>query len=144
MRTIVFFRVYGIPILLALHLVIRILNNASTFNIFGSAVFLFSITMIAFLTDKRYLQKISIGSNRIHIAYMNNFLQSKTIEYDLEKIDDVKLTKRKKIAAIWPPELDIKDDGEWKNFLILSKEQYHEIQSMVSNDFRLLPRESQS
>ena len=137
MRTHVFLRVYGIPILLAFLLFIRITNGYSAFNIFGSAEFVFSITMLALLSDKRFLQKINIENDQIRISYINHFLQSKTIEYNLDKITEVKLSKRRNTAFVWPPHLDIKEEGEWKYFMILSKELYQEIQNLTQEQLNL-------
>ena len=137
MRTQVFLRVYGIPILLAFLLFIRIINSYSAFNIYISTLFVFSVTMLALLSDKRFIQKISIENDRMHISYINHFLQSKTIAYDLDKIAEVKLSKRRNTAFVWPPHLDLKEDGEWKYFMILSKELYQEIQNLTQEQLHL-------
>ena len=45
--------------------------------------------MLALLSDKRFLQKINIENDQIRINYINHFLHSKTIEYNLDKITEV-------------------------------------------------------
>ena len=135
MRLIVFLRVYLFPLILGVLLVIRIKIGISPFSIFTGALFVFAVTMVALLTDKRYVQKLVIDNDILRISYTNHFLQQKTIEFEISKITNVKLSKRRMIAPIWPPELDITYDGEWKNFFIISKELYNEVQERMSLRF---------
>lgn len=138
MKLIVFLRIYLFPLLLAVLFAIRINIGISPFSVFGGAVFVFAVTMVALLTDKRYVQKFVIDNDILRISYTNHFLQQKTIEFEISKITDLKLSKRRIIAPIWPPELNIIYDGEWKNFSILSKEIYAEVESQVSNRISLM------
>ena len=129
MKQVVFFRVYSIPILLGVFLIIRLSFGMTAFKIYGDSVFLFAVMASALLTDRRYVQSFSLNDDRLHITYIDQFLIRKTHVYRLEEIKSLRLNKRTKIAAMWPPFFSVRTEEDQKDYLIISKELYQNIRN---------------
>jgi hypothetical protein len=132
MKLTAFVRVYSIPILLAILLFVDLaFFDPAPFRIYGSTVFLISVLILAVLTDKRYIRTFTISGGRLNIEYVNQFLQARTDEYELDSIKKMQLTKRRNLL-LWPPQLYLTTDDQWREFSIISKELYDDISARLA------------
>ena len=133
MRLKVFLRIYGIPSVLAIILIISLSMDLPVFKTFIRLVFLGSILFSAMLNDTKYVQDLYVERERLVITYVNQFLKVKTIEIPKETISQIKFPKWIIFSGIWPPNLYVKVDGEWMIFSIFNKHQYHQIQAELAS-----------
>lgn len=132
MKLRVFIRVYGIPILLLIILLARLSLGMTTFSTFGKTLFFVSVAAAALLTDRRYVERFAIQGDRLVIISVNQFLQRKTDNFPLSEISDVKLSKRKSYALVWPPYFDFLIDSERRTYTVVSKNLYEHIQGQLA------------
>ncbi|HYE55550.1 MAG TPA: hypothetical protein VD996_11925 [Chitinophagaceae bacterium] len=133
MKLYVFARVYSLPILLLISLLIRIQAGATPFQILATSVLVVAAFMLAVLTDKRYVRTFTVGDNRIIITYLTQFLQLRTTELERSAIAEIKLSKRRALSGLWLPLFSVKVDDEWIDFSILTKELYEDIHRHVDS-----------
>ncbi|HEY0068239.1 MAG TPA: hypothetical protein VGB46_12770 [Flavisolibacter sp.] len=135
MKLQVFLRSFGLPILFVIFLVISFLIGMSTFSAFMHTALAFCLIMSRLLVDDRYVDTFVIRSGRVFITYYTQFLKLKSLECAVSDLNDVKLSRRMSIAAIWSPKLDFKADGDWFSFYIVDRQRYNEIQQQLSSVF---------
>ena len=128
MKLRVFLRVYTIPILLVILLLVR-LQALTAFRTYTEIAFIISASLVILLSENKYIETFSVGTDRITVKYLTQFLQTRFIEFEQSQISEVKLSKRRQLPPIWSPVLYIKTNGEWTWFFILTKELYNEVQN---------------
>lgn len=126
-------RIYGIPVILAIILILSLSWDVPLFKTFIRFIFLGSILFSAMLNDSKYVQDLTVENDRLVITYVTQFLKIKTIEIPRDKISQVKLPKWIIFSGIWPPALYLKIDGDWMIFSILDKHKYNQIQSELAS-----------
>ena len=131
MKQKVFLYSYGAPILLLLIVFIRAQMGATTFGVVSSFLFFLSIFFLSLLNDKRYLQHWSINEERVSLTYMNQFFQVKTIERARADLSYLQLSKRAWYSVIWPSQLHLKTEEEYKGFYIISREMYQQLRAEI-------------
>ncbi|MDQ3277468.1 MAG: hypothetical protein M3Q06_04030 [Bacteroidota bacterium] len=133
MKLQVLLRSFGAPILLAIILVIRLSIGLTPFRALMETVFVVSIAISRLLSDDRYVRTFTINGGRIVITYFTRFLQVKSVDLALSDIADVRLSKRMSIAALWSPILELKVDGEWISFYVVTKKEYDSVQQHLAS-----------
>ena len=126
MKLRVFLRVYTIPILLVILLLVR-LQALTAFRTYTEIAFIISASLVILLSENKYIETFSVGTDRITVKYLTQFLQTRSIKFEQSQISEVKLSKKRQLPPIWPPVLYVKLNGEWIWFFILTKELYNEI-----------------
>lgn len=131
MRLNVFLRTYGLLILLAMVLFFRLSNGFTPFQLFVAIALVVSALLAILLNDNiRYVQSFSVRDGKLHITYLNRFLQYRSVE--LPATAEVKFSRRFRLSALWLPALDITADGEWMGFYIPSNKLYNDIRDQLA------------
>jgi hypothetical protein len=133
MRMQVLLRSFGLPILLAIILILRLSIGLTPFRAFAETVFVVSIAISRLFSDDRYVQTISMRDSSIVITYFTRFLQLKSFDFALSDIVDVRLAKRLSIGALWSPILDLRVNGEWIGFYVVNKKLCNEIRQHLAS-----------
>lgn len=126
----IYLRTFSIPVLLAVVIIGR-WNSLSETRLFFEFLFFASILFAKLLSDIKYIQHLAIDNNTILIKFRKYYGKEKSVLIQRSEISKIHLSKVLSVW-IWTPSLDIKVNGEWMNFNILTKSQYNYIQQEIS------------
>lgn len=134
----VILRSFGVPILLAVLLVIRFLTGVTPFRAMAETVFFLAVLSSRLLADDRYVHTFSVGNGRLVIVYLTKYLNLKTVERPLTDIEGVKLSRRWSLSAVWSPTLELKTNGEWTGFHVVTAKLYRDVQQQLAGQPELM------
>lgn len=132
MRLAIFLRIYTIPVLLALFLIIEFVSGYTPFKLFLHITFLVAVLLAILLDDKKYIQRFTIIDGHIEIGFRTQFLHRKSSELAIAGIMEANLVHQG-LFGLWPAILKIKYNGEWLTFQVLNRKLINEIQNLLES-----------